>query len=637
MDDSFYLERLQDADWIYFKEKAEEDEYSEYRVSFLCKKKQKGILLIGGDSDVRMTLNGELAYFALSPSYPLHPIFDKVEVELTEGENRADFLLYYFGADGFSSYCKGKAGLIFLFLSEDGEILAKSSPLVPSRPSSSYLSHRKKAISPQLGYSYAYSFQGEEAPFSPSFRVEREGEGEFRINKRCLFKGRPPYSLSHLGKGHYLLDFGKERVGHLCVDFHSPKPQKILLAYSEHREEGKPLPYRIETRDFSLELFAKEGHNEFLDTFRRMGLRYMEIFAEEDIEISYFGIDEIAYPFSIKPRKLKDPLLQKIHDVAVYTLECCYHAHYEDCPWREQCLYAMDSYNQALSGFVCFENLEQLKSSLWLISQDERKDRLLSICSPSSSYLTIPSFSLFYFKSVALYGERSGDVEFLKRVYPKLRDILSAFAERIEDGLLYTFDAPGTWNFYEWAEGLEGGLMQKQCKRADLLLNALFLWALDGFEQIEGKLGIPHDSASFRKRNRERIRETLKKGDLFLFCKEEPFCSQYANSLAVLVGYFSQEEAKAIEGRLKSSEGMVGCTLSSKPFLYDALLKIDPSNASWVIEDIKKTHGKMLKEGATTFYETALGASDFNGAGSLCHGWSSYPLVFFEKLGLYES
>ena len=637
MNDATCLKSLLDARWIYFKEEAQEDEYSEYKVSFRSPKCQKGTLLIGCDSDVQVLLNGKLVYFGASPSYPDHPIFDKVEVELQEGENEAFLTLYYFGSADFSSYCKGKAGLIFAFLSEEGETLCRSGEGVLSRLCPTYRSHRKKAISPQLGYSYAYDFKGrgKEGGWSSSCLLRREGQGEFRINERCLFLSRPSYEWTRVGKGHYLLDFRKETVGHLDVDFNSPVPQRILVCYAEHRNEDLSLPYRIENRDFSVELFAQKGRNVFLDTFRRLGFRYLEIFAEEDLEISYFGVTEIAYPFRVKERKLKDPLLQKIHDVCVYTLSCCYHSHYEDCPWREQCLYAMDSYNQAISGFVCFENLEQLKSSLLLISQDERKDRLLSICSPSQSYLTIPSFSLFYFKSVALYGRKSGDVEFLKRVYPKLKSILSSFEERIEDGLLYTFDAPGTWNFYEWASGLEGGLNQKQFKRADILLNSLFLWALDGFESIEDQLGIPHDSGAFRQRNRERIRETLLKDGAFLFSQEDPFLSQYANSCAVLMGYFTPEEARNLETRLKTSEGMVPCTLSSKPFLYDALLKIDPKNASWVIEDIKKTHGKMLESGATTFYETELGAEDFNGAGSLCHGWSSYPLAFFEKLGLY--
>jgi hypothetical protein len=40
----------------------------------------------------------------------------------------------------------------------------------------------------------------------------------------------------------------------------------------------------------------------------------------------------------------------------------------------------------------------------------------------------------------------------------------------------------------------------------------------------------------------------------------------------------------------------------------------------------------MLSCGATTFWETILGAEDFNGAGSLCHGWSAIPVYWLTKL-----
>ena len=36
----------------------------------------------------------------------------------------------------------------------------------------------------------------------------------------------------------------------------------------------------------------------------------------------------------------------------------------------------------------------------------------------------------------------------------------------------------------------------------------------------------------------------------------------------------------------------------------------------------------MLDCGATTFWETEKGAADFEGAGSLCHGWSAFPIYF---------
>ena len=39
----------------------------------------------------------------------------------------------------------------------------------------------------------------------------------------------------------------------------------------------------------------------------------------------------------------------------------------------------------------------------------------------------------------------------------------------------------------------------------------------------------------------------------------------------------------------------------------------------------------MVFSGATSFWETELGADDFDGAGSLCHGWSAAPLYLLEK------
>jgi len=45
-----------------------------------------------------------------------------------------------------------------------------------------------------------------------------------------------------------------------------------------------------------------------------------------------------------------------------------------------------------------------------------------------------------------------------------------------------------------------------------------------------------------------------------------------------------------------------------------------------VLAGIEATWGKMLEAGATTFWETSIGASDFHNAGSLCHGWSAVPV-----------
>ena len=78
-------------------------------------------------------------------------------------------------------------------------------------------------------------------------------------------------------------------------------------------------------------------------------------------------------------------------------------------------------------------------------------------------------------------------------------------------------------------------------------------------------------------------------------------------------------------------------TLSMNTFFYDALLSIDKNNKEWIIEDIKKKYSYMLNRKATTFWETEKGWKDFDGAGSLCHGWSAMPVYYIIKCLLYKN
>ena len=39
----------------------------------------------------------------------------------------------------------------------------------------------------------------------------------------------------------------------------------------------------------------------------------------------------------------------------------------------------------------------------------------------------------------------------------------------------------------------------------------------------------------------------------------------------------------------------------------------------------------MVFSGATSFWETSLGGDDFDNAGSLCHGWSSLPVLYYQS------
>jgi hypothetical protein len=40
----------------------------------------------------------------------------------------------------------------------------------------------------------------------------------------------------------------------------------------------------------------------------------------------------------------------------------------------------------------------------------------------------------------------------------------------------------------------------------------------------------------------------------------------------------------------------------------------------------------MVEYGVGTVWETELGESDFDNAGSLCHGWSALPIYYYHIL-----
>ncbi|NLB39212.1 MAG: hypothetical protein GX810_08210 [Clostridiales bacterium] len=89
---------------------------------------------------------------------------------------------------------------------------------------------------------------------------------------------------------------------------------------------------------------------------------------------------------------------------------------------------------------------------------------------------------------------------------------------------------------------------------------------------------------------------------------------------------------------MKEPDGsLIITSLSYRHYKYEALL-MDAENLTHVISDIRTVWGRMLSQGATSFWETERGAWDFDNAGSLCHGWSAIPIYFYGKyfLGIEE-
>lgn len=630
------------AKWIWHKNSYGENEYGEFfqKVFFSG---NSAVFRISVCGDYTLFINGKYVASNQYGDFPHYKVYDEIDITdfLVTGENTICILAWYFGKFGMRHYTP-VPGLIFE-IDSCGKIIGESSEATLSRKSKAYKSNADKKISVQLGFSFSYDATKEDdwrtgggRDFAPSVIAEIDCALHKRPIKKHILNKPEKGVIAKTATG-YLVDFGGEIVGLPVISFTSKKEQSIIVSYGELLENGR-VKRLIGDRDFSFDYFAKAGKNEYTNYMFRCALRYFEIECDEPLDIDYIGIIPQCYPATVSDFEPEDALDKKIYEICINTLKLCMMEHYVDCPWREQCMYAFDSRNQMLSGYYAFSdsNFDYARANLLLMGKDSRDDNLLSICFPSASDLTIPSFSLYYILAVKEYLDYSGDLTLAEEVFPKFEKILNVFLENTENGLVCKFEGENRWNFYDWSP--YAMIRRGQAKKEpDFLLNAIVIIGLTSYAAICERLGRVNPYKDTTSALIKRVRDEYynpENGLFFIHDKsEEP--TELANSLAVFSGIATGDIAEKICEKL-SSKSLLPCSLSMKPFKYDALLMVNKEKyKDAVLREIRDTYKVMLKAGSTTVWETIEGATAFENAGSLCHGWSAIPVYYyhlFEKL-----
>ena len=652
----FKVENFKNAKWIWHSAGAKPDEYAEFYETVeygggSC------VMNISADSNYALYVNGSLAAFGQYADFPYDKVYDARDITsfMRRGKNVIAIRVWYYGIDFSSTYYPGEAGVIYSLFIGETEVLASSSRTL-SRPSPAYVHHKSKTITWQLGLSFEYDAKeadawllgepSEKHPFTPSYETGVAVKLRPRtclpveFGETCLGTSVPPDKCTPVSQNGVIFDLGKECVGFPCIDFVAEGEQKIVVAFGEHLEDGH-VRAQVGGRDFTFIYHATEGRNYYMNPFRRCGCRYIELIPEGAISSVSVSLRTTVYPVNILPAPdALTPMQRKIYDACVYTLCCCMHEHYEDCPWREQALYAMDSRNQMLTGYYAFGEHIFPKANLELIAADNREDGLLSICYPIKRDLVIPSFSLHYVIACEEYLTHTGDLDFIRRIRPKLLSVLDVFLSRIgKDGLVAPIPGEGMWNFYEWIDGLDGRIASENGNtpvgaEPDVVLNSLLCYALSKMEKIDAALGKTNNYTEARKGLNTAINKSFfdTSRGVFKNRASSPAASELGNSLAILCGAANREARESIADAIISGR-LDKATLSMKCFVYDALLILDRDKYKpYVLEVIERTYTPMIEYGGGTVWETELGAADFDNAGSLCHGWSAIPAYYYHKL-----
>ena len=658
------------------------DEYADFYPDVYFKDGKKYTLRIVCDTDRAVYLDDKLISFGQYADYPETPVYEDVILPAATG-SKLKITVWHSGIDS-QTHVATEAYVAFCVYEGENIIYSSSSETL-CRPTPEYIPHLCKIITGQMGAGFAMSGRAETLELRKAVAknieikslrkrttkplyLDKAIEGTVVEQGYCKFNGGEDsasvVSNSSLtddictadGK-YYLFDLGSENVGFPEISFNTENECEVYIGWGEHIVDGK-CRAAIHSRRFTTEILAKEGVNDYFPVLRRFGLRYMQIyFTSPKVNNVSLKFHPTLLPVEIKSFEFygeKAELRKKIRDTAIHTLRCCMHEHYEDCPWREQALYTLDSRNQMLAGYEVFidKNADFVRANLDLISRGVRKDGILALCYPAGLDYPIPFYTLAYLMQMEEYIVNTGDISLAEEKFDILVKLLDVFYARSGgNGLAKRFpDSEGYWNFYEWSKFLSGSPKFKELSNEDqpfeANLSAALSLASRSMANICNTLGNATASVFYANKAEQisnAISETFFNPEIGLFFdftnRPEIQPSVLTQAMCLLCGAADNLDQENILNAIAQNGGMIAnievvpATLSMACFRYDALLKADKDRYTEVIlEEIDRDCGYMLDSGATTFWETLKGEADFGGAGSLCHGWSAMAAYYYSTL-----
>jgi alpha-L-rhamnosidase len=632
-------------------------------------------LFLSADSDFSVFINGHPVGAGQFSDWPEQKTWSSFDVSkfLCPGKNVISVLGYWRGED-FFTYQSGTPGII----AKMGDIVTDETWKCLEHPA--FQSGPIPKITMQLGFTFTYDARNktswQEKDFAcSSWENARKVQRVFPVSQRPVapLNVSPPVASKIVKKGmlsasttgitvaeimasrkllpdtekessfpvmieseqdsFLLIDLGGEQTGWLNFDLDAPLGTVLDIAHGEHLDDGR-VRMHIGNRNFADRYICREGKNTFEMPFRRLGCRFLELHisgAESAITINRFSVSpvelELPHPGAFT---CDDKRLERLRDSAIKTMRLCMHEHYEDCPWREQALYAYDSRMQMLFGYPVWGNYEFAATSLRLLRDGKRQDGLLEMCAPAKKMpMTIPVFSFAWGNQLWENYMYSGDSSLLKESLDTLNRLVESQYQNLDPktGLYHVPKSPELWHFYEWTVGMHSHGYTENFHSA---FNLYYLELLKNTITINRHLKKQTNDLEHRI---TRLTEALRHF-------RNPETGAYAAILTPdgkLEGYYECIQAMMLYHGIvpeNKTAGLINNILNEKYiqmmpgslfYLAEALFKYGSKArmGAWAL--ILKRLYPMLNNGGDTLWEMCDGSEAFNLAGSLCHGWSALP------------
>ena len=284
--------------------------------------------------------------------------------------------------------------------------------------------------------------------------VARPVKGEAKIeNLEGLFDDSASTTVIHPSKKgdiEIFLDFGKEYIGYFELDVDAPAGTKIDFNGIEEIEDGKRIHY-TEGAEIGMRYICRDGRQNYTSYMRR-GYRYLKILFRD--MTGPVRVRSIKTLFSVYPSiergafDCSDSLLTRIWEVGRHTLRCCSEDTFTDCPTYEQTFWVGDARNEALINFAAYGDGPLARRCAELPAESLFRSPITESQVPSGWDNILTAWSLLWIQAVEEYWLYSGEMDYLKGIYPSVRTSLKNIRTQFTDerGLFSIAE----WNMFDW-------------------------------------------------------------------------------------------------------------------------------------------------------------------------------------------
>ena len=314
----------------------------------------------------------------------------------------------------------------------------------------------------------------------------------------------------------------------------------------------------------------------------------------------------------------EDKQLGEIFAIAENTLRLCAREFYIDGVKRDHWVWSGDAYQAFMIHNSLFADRDIVKRTIVALLGKPPYRKHVNTINDYSMYLIIALYDYYF---------QSGDVDFVERVWPRVKELYSFCVNRLdEDGFMCK--RPGDWIFIDWSSTLdkEGPMCAEQILlwKASKCMQELSLLLNDRLENIP-------DLDALKSKIYEKYYDEEKGAFIDGFTSGKRAINRQQNIFAILYDFTNEEQKRKIVENVLCGDAPEITTPFFKFFELMALGKCGKTKR--VLDFVKSYWGGMVALGATSFWEEydPSKTEHYSMYGdrygkSLCHVWGSGPI-----------